>query len=182
MQENHYLIPVQISGFEKNIEYSIHTNAVDDAEDWFVDAKERLLDVNNWIKYSKISDIDFHLTGAHSALLNRKAHNGDHIRIDIRSRNTGFDWVAIEALEYDDYPDLSMETFAMRIRPCPGPQNIPDLQIIHPATSTIVIERLGKRLSASYHGRNEPQNDSTDTPWLGLSDSHWAGLVKGFIE
>ncbi len=151
MQENHYLVPAQLSGLQKNIEYSIHTHAVEDAEDWFVDAKERLLDVNNWIKYSSIPDIDFHITDGHSEVLKRKAHNKDHIRIDIVSRKTGFDWVAIDALEYDDYPDLSMETFAMRIRPTTSPQNIPDMGIANAATSTIVIERIGKRLSASYH-------------------------------
>jgi len=181
MQENHYLVPAQLAGLQKNIEYSIHTDVVEDAEDWFVDAKERLLDVNNWAKYSTISDIGFHLTNVHSQVLNRKAHNKDHIRIDILSKEMGFDWAAIDALEYDDYPDLSMETFAMRIRPS-GAQNSQDGSIVNAASSTIVIERIGKRLSASYHGRNESSAYNTDPAWLGISDAQWNNLMKGLID
>ena len=182
MQENHYLVPSQLTGLEKNMEYSIHTNAIEDAEDWFVDAKERLLDVNNWRKYSRIMSLDFHLTDTHGKLLHRKAHNGDHIRIDIQAQGTGFDWVAIEALEYDDYPDEDMETFAMRVRPGEDPANKQDGYSPNNATTTIVIERIGKRLSATYHGRNESENNDTDAPWLGLSDTQWADLIKGLID
>ena len=182
MQENHYLVPAQLAGFEKNIEYNINVHDIEDAEDWFVDAKERLLDINNWRKYSKITTMDFHLTDSHSKLLHRKAHNGDHIRIDIQSQGTGFDWVAIEALEYDDYPDIDMETFAMRVRPAEDPANKLDGYQHNNATSTIVIERRGKRLSASYHGRNESQNEDAASAWLGLSDARWADLIKGLID
>src|ERR1700733_14092947 len=121
MHESHYLIPAQLSGKEKNLAYSIYTDTVEDAEDWFVDAKERLLDINNWKKYGGSAGVDFKLTDGHGKVLNRKAHNGDHVRITITPGATTFDWVVIEALEYDDYPDLDMETFAMRIRPGNGP-------------------------------------------------------------
>ena len=93
----------------------------------------------------------------------------------------GFDWAAIDALEYDDYPDLSMETFAMRIRPS-GAQNSQDGSIVNAASSTIVIERIGKRLSASYHGRNESSAYNTDPAWLGISDAQWNNLMKGLID
>ena len=182
MQENHYLVPSQLAGLEKNIEHNIHTDAVEDAEDWFVDAKERLLDVNNWKRYISVSNIDFHLTDIHSRMISRKAHKADHIRIDIPAQSTGFDWVVIEALEYDDYPDIDMETFAMRIRQVEDPANKQDGYLHNNATTTIVLERIGKTLSASYHGRNESENGNTDASWLGLSDSQWADIIKGFID
>ena len=143
------------------------------------DAQERLLDVNHWRKYSAITGLDFKLTDSHGKVLNRKAHKGDHIRIEIQTDAAVFDWVAIEAIEYDDYPDIDMETFAMRVRPGEHPANKKDDHILNEATTTIVIERRGKTLAASYHGRNEENNA---TQWLGLSDTEWAAIVKGLID
>ena len=193
MHENHYLIPEQLQGNEKNIAYSIYTDAVEDAEDWFVDAKERLMDINNWRKYGGSTGVDFKLTDSHGKVLNRKAHNADHIRITVVQQAAVFDWVVIEALEYDDYPDIDMETFAMRVRPGNHPLIKQDDHGMNDATSTIVIERKGKKLAASYHGRNESANRpgeitfeqgviTENTSWLGLSDTEWAHLVKGFID
>ena len=191
MQDNHYLVPAQLHGNEKNIAYNIDVKTVEDAEDWFVDAKERLLDVNNWKKYSAGISMDFKLTDIHGKVLNRKAHNHDHIRIDMPAQAGGFDWVAIEALEYDDYPDMDIETFAMRVRPGNDPANKQDSTAIGDATSTIVIERIGKKLIASYHGRNESSKNSNaqqehntteNAFWLGLSDTEWAKLIKGLID
>ena len=185
MEENHYLVPTQIQGLEKNITHSVLVKTKDDADDWFVDAKERLLDVNNWKKYSAIPNMDFRLTDSHGKVLNRKAHSGDHIRIEIQADATGFDWVTIEAIEYDDYPDTDLETFALRVRPCEHPANMNDDFVINGATSTIVIERNGKNLTSSYHGRNQFEGEAADnsiSAWLGLSDSDWARLIKGLIE
>lgn len=193
MQENHYLIPTQLLGKEKDIAHSIYTNTTEDAEDWFVDAKERLLDINNWRKYSGSGGVDFKLTDSRGKVLNRKAHNGDHVRITVTPGIATFDWVVIEALEYDDYPDTDMETFAMRVRPGNDPAIKFDDPAVYDATSTIVIERKGRRLTASYHGRNEsvtgdsdvvfePGNTTDNISWLGLSDTEWANLVKGLID
>ena len=179
MQENHYLVPTQLQGNEKNIAHDVHCDIIADAEDWCVDAQERLLDVNHWRKYSAITGLDFKLTDSHGKVLNRKAHKGDHIRIEIQTDAAVFDWVAIEAIEYDDYPDIDMETFAMRVRPGEHPANKKDDHILNEATTTIVIERRGKTLAASYHGRNEENNA---TQWLGLSDTEWAAIVKGLID
>ena len=178
MQENHYLVPTQLLGNEKNIAHTGHCDIIADAEDWFVDAKERLLDVNHWQKYSDIRGLDFKLTDSHGKVLNRKAHKGDHIRIEVRADATGFDWVGIEAIEYDDYPDIDMETFAMRVRQGEHPANKKEGHIVNDATTTMVIERRGKTLAASYHGRN----DANGVQWLGLSDIEWTAIIKGLID
>ena len=174
MQEDHYLVPEQLHGFEKNIAYKAVVNSIEDAEDWFVDAKERLLDVNNWKKYSIDTGLGFRLIDSHGKILNRKAHKGDHISIDAVTMHMA-DWVTIEALEYDDYPDADMETFAMRVKSDTGN-----------ATSTLVIERKGRNLEASYHGRNQAEEITTagtgNAAWLGLSDTEWTALVKGLIK
>jgi hypothetical protein len=194
MTENHYLVPSQLDGLEKDITHSIITPTIEDAEDWFVDAKERLMAVNNWKKWTVMTSAEFRLTDSHGNAVNRRARKGDHIRIDLpESFDTagGFDWVTIEAIEYDDYPDLMTETFAMRLRPSIHPQDKKGHEVLDSsgteATSTFVIERRGKRLSATYHGRNEADDSHSDviistSSWLGLSDIQCAALIKGFVE
>jgi hypothetical protein len=203
MNNDHYLIPTQIEGLEKDMEHTITTKTVEDAEDWFVDAKERLLDVNSWKKISGIDLVDFKLTDAHGRPLSRRARKGDYIRIDVEGHgheyDGGFHWAEIEAIEYDDYPDISMETFALRVRPSDNPANKND-RIVRSAfddgpTSTFVIGRVGKVLSSHYHGRNEEADmagvamaghaavaDVAVCAWLGLSDVECDALLTGFVE
>jgi hypothetical protein len=193
MTDNHYLVPTQQEGLEKDITHSIIANTMEDAEDWFVDAKERLMAVNNWKKWTVMTSADFKLTDSHGNAVNRRARKGDHIRIDLPSSfdmEGGFDWVTIEAIEYDDYPDFSTETFAMRLRPSIHPQDKKGHAVLdspgNDATSTFVIERRGKRLSATYHGRNEAEHNDSNVmvgtiAWLGMSDVQCAALVKGFV-
>jgi len=195
MSHDHYLIPAQHQGLEKNLAYTFVCDSVEEAEDCFVDAKERLLDVNSWNKYSQINDIEFRLQDAHGREAHRHARRGDHIRLAAATLSVGrveeFDWVAIEAIEYDDYPDQGMETFGMRLHPCATPAgnlgpNAP-YSLTDNATSTLVIQRRGRKLSATYHGRNEPIQATTGSPaddhcWLGLSELQWANLVTGIGE
>jgi hypothetical protein len=195
MPDYHYLIPSQQYGLEKNLEYTIICDSIEEAEDCFVDAKERLLDVNNWNKYSEIRSLQFKLSDSHGKEAHRHARKGDHIRIEVlptgQGRVEGIDWVAIEAIEYDDYPDQGMETFGMRLHPSFNPLNkqMGDAaySLSDNATSTFVIQRRGRRLMTTYHGRNEPLNSETDgqscdQTWLGLSDVQWASLASGIAE
>ena len=170
MEQSHYLIPNNTNGFENNIEWSVLRTSTEDAEDCFVGAKERLLDVNNWSKYSG-SGVALLLMDARNKPLNRKAHKGDHVQITTASVNH---LVLVEAIEYDDYPDVDRETFAVRLKSASDPktgEDIPD----NYATATIVIDRLHKRLTASYHCRNEA------CAWLGISDEQWGNLMKGLL-
>ncbi len=194
MQEKHYLVPLQHAGSEKDLSHSIYAHHIEDAEDWFVDAKERMLDINNWRKFSGIADATFKLTDHHGHAVNRRARKGDHIRIDIPESgydmDGGFFWAAIEAIEYDDYPDIDMETFAVRVRSCSSPLHRKDEGEPHnDATGTFVIERVGKILTSMYHGRNEEEPLHEGSPLmvltingLGLSDAQYAELVMGFLE
>jgi hypothetical protein len=195
MPDYHYLIPAQQQGLEKNLEYAITCDSIEEAEDCFVDTKERLMDVNNWNKYSGIKDLEFRLSDSHGKGAHRHARKGDHIRIEVSAfgsgRGDGFDWVAIEAIEYDDYPDLGMETFGMRLHPSVNPANKRDDDMAYSlsdrATSTFVILRRGRKLMVTYHGRNEPWHTETNAhgyiqTWLGLSDQQWANLVIGIAE
>ena len=191
MQEKHYLVPLHQDGSRKDLEHNIVADSIDDAEYWFVDAKDRLLDMNSWNKYSPAISAEFRLTDKHGLGVGRHARKGDLIRMDITgpgtTRLSEFDWVCIEAIEYDDYPDLSMETFAIRVRTAQNPLNNKDghngSNNDNDATFTFVIERRGAKLFASYHGRGgsgQIANTAT-SPWIGLPDMEWLSLIKGLL-
>lgn len=200
--DNHYLVAEQLEGLEKDINQSILTDTIEDAEDFFVDAKERLLDVNNWKRYGGAGMPEFSLSDHHGYALKRRAHKGDYIKIT-PFNNPDFDadaliWVAIEAIEYDDYPDLNAESFAIRVRqsmpPVYNSNRSLDIHANQSATSTLVIERTGKKLAANYHSRNdmaemavgmyvdEQSIKSNTSTWLGISDVQCTNLLKGFIR
>lgn len=178
----HYLIPEQQQGTLTDLEHNMLADTIEDAEDLFVDAKERMLDVNNWKRYYAQGDVIFALTDPRGGALNRRARKGDLIKIQSRGHGNRTSDLVIEAIEYDDYPDQSLETFAMRLRPLgflPAVSNLAG-----EATSTIVVERRVRKLLASFHGRNEDSalNDDMDDYWLGITERQWQGLVQCFIE
>jgi hypothetical protein len=201
MPEIHYLVPKQTDGLEKDLTHSIAPDSVEIADDRFVDAKERLLDVNNWNRYSALTGITFLLADGHGLHLKRRARKNDHIRLSLPSSVPGipgsYDWAKIEAIEYDDYPDLNMETFALRLRPCIEPKSGNEQTVseftYHGATATIVIERRGRMIFATYHGRYElspvhatldgTNGQAIDVPsdGLGPTDDEYLALIKGFI-
>lgn len=202
LTETHYLVAEQLEGLEKDITQSILTDTIEDAEDFFVDAKERLLDVNNWKRYGGAGMPEFSLCDHHGNPIKRRAHKSDYIKVspfgnvDFNERTPV--WVVIEAIEYDDYPDLNSESFAIRLRqsmpPVYNSNRSLDMHAHQTATSTLVIERTGKKLAATYHSRNDmaeiavgmyvdEQSIKTNAGcWMEISDVQCTNLLKGFIR
>ncbi|GAA4469103.1 hypothetical protein GCM10023093_27960 [Nemorincola caseinilytica] len=177
MQQPHYLVPAHTDGAEIDITHSLQADLVEEAEDLFVDAKNRLLDVTHWARYAGLADVRFALADGHRHTATRKARRGDHILIDGRGPGqpyNEYDAYTIEALEYDDYPDTGMETFAIRIHPSDR------VATDNGDTATIVIQRNGIKVSAIYHGRNSPTG--SDGLWHGMSNTEWEALMRGLIE
>jgi hypothetical protein len=175
---SHYLVPQHETGDHHDVAYIVPTEDVDDATDAFVDAKERLMDVNNWGKYSHLHNISFLLKDSHGKHIGRHARKGDHISVDIAG-STLPDWVAIEAIEYDDYPDMDAETFGMRVHACTDPAGRPVGDAASMASGTFVIERRGKQLMATYHSRN---NSDHNTRLPLLTEDQWQRLLTGIGE
>jgi hypothetical protein len=194
--------PKQVEGIKKDLEETTSFETIEDAEDMFVVAKKRLLHVNDWHSISESLKSRFQLTDHHGAPVSRSVHHGDLISIEIPAPATdtgeGKDWVVVEALEYDDYPDENREVIAMRLRPVPDPRT-KDESVAHffsdKSTSTFVIERDQKKITARYHGRNEKPNIETEGivdkirnaavslgALLGFSDVQWKGLLQGLIK
>ena len=189
MQENHYLVPIHQQGPKTDLEHNISALTIEDAEYRFVDAKDRLMDINSWNKYCPAISVEFLLTDSRGMGVRRHARKGDFIRMNIRGMNSAaanFEWVFVEAIEYDDYPDLSMETFALWVRVTDDPLSIKDKhkdRMVNGVTLTFVIERRATKLLASYHGRNgfDKTSDKASDKLLGLPDTEWSGLVKGLL-
>ncbi|MCD6063881.1 MAG: hypothetical protein K0R82_1792 [Flavipsychrobacter sp.] len=201
MEHPSHDIPEHEHGAKKSLKHSYSAENADDAEELFVVAKNRLLDVNNWDKTAETTSASFQLTDHHGKDLHRKAHTGDYIKIKIPGPGSktgdGYDWVHIEQIAYDDYPDEHTEDILMQVRPCSAPTNN-DEDVAHffkeDATSTFIIERHGKLLVAHYYGRNEVPNTNMESPTdmvrntvvaagaiIGLSDVQWSNLIKGFL-
>jgi hypothetical protein len=178
MYENHYLVPAREQGDLKDVACSITAPDTDEAEYAFVDAKDRLLDINSWNKYCPAIGIGFRLTDSHGIGVGRHARKGDLMRMqrlnsDI-NKPEGFDWAVIEAIEYDDYPDVSMEVFAIRLKTAANPLN-KEVQEDNDATATFVIERRQSKLYAAYHGRNAADGEE------GATNEEWMSLVRCFF-
>jgi hypothetical protein len=120
---------------ENSIRHSIVVASTEDAEDFFVYAKNDLLSVNKWQQYCPSLPVSFELTNNNGYVLHRHAHTGDNIRM---VTNAGNYKLHIDTIVYDDYPDADTESIS--------------LSISGDAHFSLTIERSGTHLSAEYTG------------------------------
>lgn len=189
-------------GVNKHFEQSIVLDSMDDAEDMFVIAKERLLDVNEWHDIGGEMSASFTLTDKQGKELHRHAHKGDLVRIKIpgpgNAPGGGYDWVSVERIMYEDYPDDAAEQLILELKPAASPlsaENAPAHFFDEAASSIFVLERINNKLKASYYGLNEKPNTEPDnwadkgrnllvaaTAIAGGSALQWNALLKGIID
>jgi hypothetical protein len=165
--------------FERGMEHTVITGTVEDAEDGFVDAKERLLDVRNWKRYCSTAGVEFLLRDSHGKEVHRKAHRGDHIKISVPG--AAAQCMVIDAIEYDDYPDLGMEAFTLRVKPCSHDNGNHEEEEERAMEGALIIERRSRHLFATFHRRNVPAGSHDINP-LGLSDAEWGSMLKKFVD
>lgn len=192
-------IPQQRVGSETNAEEMIELPSEQEAIDFFQLVKERFLNVNQWYKIAELPMSTFKLTNYLGEEVNRPVIEGDYFRIDIPGPGTqtgqGYDWVKVE--ELSDEKSENKELLTLKARPAPNPQNKEE-SIAHfftdEAVSTFQIKRIGNKIFAEEHGRNElPNTDTGHTldnirntivGWaakIGVSYPQWKSLVKGWI-
>ena len=164
------------------MEQSFSTKTVEDAEDSFVDAKERLLDVNHWGRYCSAPGVTFGLSDGHNRPVSRRARSGDHLTLNIPGSEVCC--LIIESLEYDDYPDLSMETFTLRLKPCMHSMEAEE-ENDNEASAALIIERRYSTVFSVFNFRN-PANSgvSGDNVFasFGLKDIQWNSLLSRFVS
>jgi hypothetical protein len=194
-------IPAQHEGGKKDIEHAVTAVDLDDARKLFVIARNRLLDVNQWHELAGTLSAKFTLTDAEGNEVDRTAEIHDHFKIDLPApgpvEGKGYDWVYIEAIEDKSDSTGPNESIAIRVRPTSNPREKGE-NIAHffneQATSSFVVERKGKDVTASVFGRNEVPNTETKnvtdkvrnavvglTALLGFSNVQWKALCKGLI-
>jgi hypothetical protein len=194
-------VPPQEAGGKTDIE--AHLEAADRAEAHkiFAEAKKRLLDVNHWSSISRGISASFVLTDCRGTVKKCSPQVGDYLRIDIPGPGTaagdGFDWVRIEMIEEE--PDClgPKEFVVMRVRPASQPEKKKSTaHFFEPdATSSFMVKREGRRITAEVHGRNEKSNPQGESladsirnavvsigAQAGLSKIQWEKLVKGILN
>jgi hypothetical protein len=194
------IVPPQYEGGKKDIEHHITAGDDDDARKLFVIARNRLLTVNAWHTFAGATSATFRLTNETEQELNRTAEKGDFIKINLPgpgpAAGGGFDWVYIEAIEDKSDSTGPYESIAFRVRPTRKPERGENVAHFFKdtATSSFVVERRGKTVSAFVFGRNEVPNTKTGnivdkvrnavvggTAVAGLSNIQWKSLIKGLI-
>src|SRR4051812_46627374 len=83
----------------------------EEAEDFFVFAKDRMLDVNKWHELTGDA-ARYYVTDAHSKELHHHLHAGNFIKVVTGETTT---WYHTEAIEYDDYPDEHIESITIKL-------------------------------------------------------------------
>lgn len=193
--QHHYLVPQQTKGQQRDFSYVIVMDSADNASDLFIDAKNMLLDINKWSDLC--TGISFSLTDHHGKHIKRAARRDDYIIANIPAQDNilknEIDWIYIDSIEYDDYPDIDTESFAIHMHLSNSPllKDVPDpITGLVNASSTFVIERAGKKLISSYHGRNNIAGTADEhlnkellqtTQWFSLPDTIWKDIIKGFL-
>lgn len=202
MQKENSIVPEQTEGAKKDIEHREVAADENDARKLFMIARNRLVDVNRWRAYSEGLSAAFVLFGPDGIAADRTAEKGDYFRIAVPApgptESNGYDWVQIEAIEDKSDPDGPYECMAMRVRPTPDPTQKGE-NVAHffkdVATSSFVVERDGKTVTAAVYGRNEVPNTETSRvvdkvrnavvgvgAMLGMANIQWKNLVEGLIK
>jgi hypothetical protein len=190
------IIPEHTEGVETNTESSVELATEEEAKQFFGIVKQRLLDINHWHDLTGAGTVCFQLTDKKGNPVDRHAREGDHFKMDIPGPGSitgqGSDWVEIEAIEENE------DCTGIRVRPATNPTN-ERKDVAHffneAATSSFVVKRENKKVTAGVYGRNEKPNTNTETlidkirnatmaagAISGFSKLQWKSLVNGLIK
>jgi len=190
------VIPEHNEGTQTNTESSVHLSSEAEAKKLFTEAKQRLLNINDWHQYAGRASAEFQLTDNVGNVITRPPQKGDHFKIDIPGPGTvtgeGHDWVQVEAIEEDE------DSIGIRVRPVSNPTKERN-DVAHfftgDATSTFIVKREGEKITAGVYGRNEKPNTNSETlqdklrnaaiatgAISGFSKLQWKSLVNGLIK
>jgi hypothetical protein len=136
------------------LHYTIEMESTDDADEMFIIAKDRLLDINNW--HLAVRTNSFNLIDHRGHELHRKAHARDFIKIKFPAEQSADKWFYIEAIEYHDYPDDNLEGMTMVIINTNNPTGssiIPGNGI-----TCLILERHGIKLTTYYKAEQLNEN------------------------
>lgn len=137
------------------------------ATQFFEIVKKRLQDVNSWQAITGDALAKFTLVDSQGEDVYRTPLKGDHLKIDIpgpgSGEGEGYDWVRIEAIESQSGDNR--ETYGFIVRPSPNPRTRTN-EIAHfysdESTSTFIVKREGRTVTAEIHDRNTKPNAAVE--------------------
>jgi hypothetical protein len=158
------LVPVNVDGVSITAQSEKSFETEDKAQLLFAAARDRLLDINNWLKLNHklgAGFVLFHPDG--TAYKKGIAQPGLYIRVEIpgpgNTAGDGYDWVRIE--EVKELSDTALTSVGIRVRPSPVP-GTDDEEVAHfydqQSTSTFVVYKQGKQVNAVIFDRNTKVN------------------------
>lgn len=196
-------IPSQQEGKELDVEHSVTKSTSEDAGTLYRLASKRLLQPFLWQQLAGSATAEFNIYANHKNdnCTKRPVKINDHLFIDIPANEIlnpeTHDWVIVEDIKQQIVKDAD-ESIGLKLRACPDPSDLSDKTshfFTSAATSTFIIQRTGREVKASYHGRNEKPNIETgDTGTnirngmvalgavIGLSKLQWTALLKGLLS
>jgi hypothetical protein len=147
------------------LHFSFHSEFIEEAEDFFIEAKDNLFNVNHWAERADLRHMRCTLIDTHGKELRRKAHTNDFIKI---IKNDSDAVLFIELIEYDDFPDDNKESFALNL-------TIPhDIEELGEPVAHLIVERNNTDLSAFCYFEH-------DNAAAILSAEEWIELLKSFL-
>lgn len=191
------LIPSQKKGIQKTFSSSRRFVSVEDAQLCYDNAISRLLNINHWNALSATEKGTFQLMNQHAKMVRRKGKLGDYVRIGIpapgNDDGSGYDWVEIKTLKFSI--GKRKEQCLLTLMPCPMPGKDTVAHFFSgESSSSFLLTRDNRTVSAGYFGRNELPNTDTEGlketmrnvavaagAMLGLSDTLWRPLTEALI-
>lgn len=153
----------------------------DDAREFFIIAKERLLDVNDWHNMVPGHTLHFSLTNQSGQKQHRDMRVGDTISI---TTGEGSDIsIRVETIQYDFFPDIRSESISILLSTTQGQAK----------QETIMIKRESATVSIHCNKGNElphPEDERPDEhlaegpelhPVLNISNNALSELVQNMI-
>lgn len=195
-------IPDQKEGGYSDVVETVEAADIPAAKKLFREARQRMLDVNNWNEISSGISAQFQLTDLLGVEKDGIPDVGDHFQIAIPGpglkSGEGFDWVEVELLDDKTLLAENEECFTMRVRPANDPRTDND-EVAHffdrTATSSFMVRREGNTVFAEVHGRNEKLNTDTEAvsdkvrntlvgigAIAGVAEMQWKKLAKGVLS
>lgn len=192
-------IPEQFTGKSLDYQKSVEFTSGAEADHFFIAARHKLMDVNNWHHITKGLSAVFSVTDENGRQVHKLIEKDDFIKIDIPGpglpSSDGYDWVRVENMEEEHFPNL--KRLILTLRPCADPTNPgTDKDTAHffknVATSSILIEQKGHEVYLRYAGRNEVINMENESNLdkirnfiiglgakMGASFPQWKALIDG---
>lgn len=165
----------------------------------FNEAKQRLLDINNWGRLCGNAGAEFRLTDETGELLPGSmpvVGNLIRVKLPASANKAGFSWLKIEKFEHSKDLLKDEELFGFSVKPIKDPTDLfKKNKDVYTGTNSFLICREGSLLTASEYDINDMESIEAaslfnkiksyiTSVWVmtGLANTQWKKLLNGIIK